>query len=99
VTADGPERGEHVARVLEEHPEHARRQELGDYMPARLVRFGAVVRIAFGHALADAGTPLTVEHDHQEVFLGNPSEAGFEKVDERKAQQAQLEAIDPHSRR
>jgi hypothetical protein len=29
----------------------------------------------------------------------DPSEAGFEEVDEWKAQQAQLEAIDPHDRR
>ncbi len=83
--------------MLEDHSEHARRQKLGDHMPARLVRFCAVVRIVFGHALADAGTPLTVEHDHQEVFLGNPSEAGFEKVDERKAQQAQLQPVNAHA--
>ena len=76
--------------------DHARRDELRDDVPRRVVRLGAVVRIAIGDAFTVSGHAVAVDADDEEMFVVDAAEAGFEKVDERKRHQTQFQPIDPH---
>src|SRR5262252_2634957 len=96
VAADGLERREHVTRMAEIGADHARRDEVGDDVPARVVGFGAVVRIDLGDALAVARHAVAVDTNEDEMFVVDAAEAGLEEVDERELQQAQLQTFDPH---
>ena len=59
-------------------------------------RLGAVVGIGVGHAFADPDRAVAFDGDEQEDALVHAPEARLEETDERQAQQAQFEAIDPH---
>jgi deoxyadenosine/deoxycytidine kinase len=65
-------------------------------VPDRLVGLCAVVRIAFRHALAVPGRSLVIDANDDERFVVNASEAGLEKVHERKLQETQFEPVDLH---
>ena len=76
--------------------EHARRDEVGDDVPGGLVRLGAVIRIAVGHALAEAARAVFVgAHQHEALAVG-AAEARFKRANERKLDEPQLEPIDLH---
>ena len=76
--------------------EHARRDEVRDDVPGRLVRLGAVVRILLGDALAVRRHAVALDAHEDEMFVVDAAEAGLEEVDERKLEQAQLQAFDLH---
>jgi hypothetical protein len=76
--------------------EQPRHEKVDDDVPDRVVGFGAVVRVLFGHALAVARRAAAVDANDDEMFLVDAAEAGFEEVDERELQKSQLEAIDLH---
>ena len=96
VAADGFQRRKYLSRVIEVDAEHARRDELRDDVPRRLVRFGAVVRILLGDAFTERGHAAPVQPYEDEVLVVRAAEAGFEKVHERELEQTQLEPIDLH---
>ena len=53
MAADGRQRVEDLARMIEATAEHERRDELGDDVPRRPRGLGAVVRVGVGDALAE----------------------------------------------
>ena len=66
-------------------------------MPRRARRLGTVEGALVSHALANPLNAVFLERDEHERAVVNPSKAGLEETDERKAQQAQLDPLDSHA--
>ena len=98
VTAYGLEGRKHVAWVLEDRAEEPRSQELGDDVPRGFGRLGTVVRVGIGHAFAVADEPAAFHPHENEGPAVGPPETRFKEMDERQAEQSQLDAVDLHSR-
>jgi hypothetical protein len=96
VPAHGFEGGKHLTRMIEGEAQHAGREELGDDVPAGLVRFCAVIRVVFGDTLAERDLTLAGERDEKKFLLIDTAKARFEEVDEREAEHAKLQSLDAH---
>ena len=96
VAANGFQRGKHVAGMRELRPDDARRDELRDDVPRRLVRLGAVVRILLRDALAVSARAALVGADDDEMFVVDAAETRLEEADERELHERELQTFDPH---
>ena len=96
MTTNGPEGIEDVTRMIEGVSEQTRREKSGDDVPGGFGRFAAVVRIGFGDRLAPALLPVALNPHEQKGAIVAAAKTGFEKADERKAAEPQIEPIDSH---
>ena len=84
MAANDGERREDLTRMFEPASQQDRRDELGDDVPRRPGRFGAVIRIRIGDAFTDACRPAVFDGDQNELPIGGSPEARFEVPNERQ---------------
>ena len=79
-------------------PSTSRGQEIAEDVPAGLGGLGTVVRVRRTGAFAPAGRAAGDDADQDVVEVLLAAGAGLERPDQRKANDSELDLLDPHGR-